>query len=122
MKEYPLDGDSVKITLDGQTKFFGCVEKQIKCRFDLDNPRLWNAETPELYDLTVEVMSSEKTLKIHSKKVGIMHSEVVGNKLLINGKPIYIKGVNRHEYDCKNGRAISVEPIEKYQTPCCWRS
>ena len=109
----PLDGDAVKITLDGQTKSFGCGEKQIKCRFDLDNPRLWNAETPELYDLTIEVMNSEKTLEIHSKKVGIMHSEVVGNKLLINGKPIYIKGVNRHEYDCKNGRAISVELIEK---------
>lgn len=75
-------GDSVEIYLDGCTKTFECKNNQIKCRFDLDNPRLWNAETPELYYLTLKVISNQKVAEIHSKKVGIMHSEVVGNKLL----------------------------------------
>ena len=109
----PYDSDSIEFSLDGQIKTFDCRDKQIKCRFELDNPRLWTAETPELYNLTIKTINNNKIGEIHSKKIGIMHSEVVGNKFLINGKPIYIKGVNRHEYDCKNGRAISVEMIEK---------
>ncbi len=101
----------VRVTLDGQSAVYPAKEK-ISHTFELSKPRLWNAETPELYDLTIELMRNGKAFEVHSKRVGILHSRVEGNHFLVNEKPIYIKGVNRHENNAKNGRAMTVEQIE----------
>lgn len=97
-----LDGDSV--TLD--------AKNDLEYTFNLENPRLWSAEIPNLYDLKIELISDGKAFETHSKRVGIMHTRVEGNKFLVNDTPIYIKGVNRHENNAKNGRAITVAEIE----------
>jgi beta-galactosidase len=44
-----------------------------------------------------------------SVRVGFRTSEVKGGQLLVNGKPVYIKGVNRHEHDEINGHVVSEE-------------
>lgn len=103
---------SVDITIDNETQSFA-VSNNITARFDISNPKLWNAEEPNLYDLTITVYKGREVTEIHSKKIGMMHSRVENGKLLVNGSPIYVKGVNRHEDDCDNGRAISVDLIEK---------
>lgn len=105
-------GARVTVSLDGDVRNFDAAE-EIHCKFDIKNPRLWNSEEPNLYQLYITVRTIDGTEEIYSKKIGILYSEIKGNQLLVNDKPIYIKGVNRHEYDCKNGRAISVELIEK---------
>lgn len=103
---------AVEAELDGQKQEFPAARK-IACRFDLENPKLWNSEEPNLYELTLRLISPDGAWKeIHSKKVGIMWSEIRNHKFLVNGNPVYIKGVNRHEYNCKNGRAITGEQIE----------
>ena len=81
--------------------------------FPIENPRLWNSEEPNLYELEIRIRKAGEIREIHSKKIGMMHSRIQGNCMLVNGKPIYLKGINRHEFDCDNGRAISVELIEK---------
>lgn len=105
-------GYQVRFALDDETAVFA-ADRKLCCRFELENPRLWNAETPNLYDLTIELLKDGEAVEIHSKKVGLMRAQVSGNQFLVNGMPIYIKGINRHEYDCKNGRTISVEQIER---------
>lgn len=107
-----LEGWQVEVELDGEKQSFPAEEK-ISCRFHMENPRLWNSEEPNLYELVIRILSPEGKQEIHSKKVGILYSEVRDHKCLVNGKPIYIKGVNRHEYNCKNGRAITPEQIEQ---------
>ncbi len=101
----------VEFSLDGQTARFP-ISSNVCHTFNLTNPKLWNAEEPNLYDLSITLYKGETMLETHSKKVGIMHARVEGNKFLINEKPIYIKGVNRHETCADNGRAITVEQIK----------
>ncbi len=81
--------------------------------FRIDSPTLWNAEDPFTYKLLLSLTRGNKLLEKHTKKFGIAEYEVVGNKLMLNGRRITLKGINRHEHDPKNGRAITVECIEK---------
>lgn len=72
------------------------------------DPMKWSAETPSLYTLLISHISGGDTLEVVSSKVGFRNVEVKGQQLLVNGKPVYIKGVNRCEWDPYLGR---------YQTP-----
>lgn len=106
------DDVKIQLELDGDVREVDCDES-CRVRFDVAGAKWWSSEEPNLYQLTISLIKDGKALEIHSKKIGMMTSEIKNNQLLVNGNPIYIKGINRHEYDCKNGRAISVELIEK---------
>lgn len=111
--ELAVCGDySVRFTLDGESVEYPAAET-VEHTFVLKEPRLWNAELPELYDLNIELLRGSQVFEVHSKRVGIMHTRVEGNKFLVNETPIYIKGINRHENDAWNGRAIRVADIER---------
>lgn len=89
-------------------------EKQITCSLNVENAKLWSAETPYLYDLVLELKSKGKTVDIRAQKLGI---KMVGvnaqGALTINGKPIKIHGVDRHDFSCENGRTVSPEETMK---------
>lgn len=102
----------VRITLGGQVAEYDAKET-VNHTFKLKDAKLWTAETPNLYDLNIELIDKCGAFEIHSKRIGIMHTRVSGNKLLINEKPIYIKGINRHENDPWNGKALTVEQIRR---------
>ena len=78
----------------------------------VENPQLWSAEKPYLYDLFFEVLNGDSTY-IYHQKMGLRTVEIKNGKLWVNGKSVMIKGVNRHEFDTKNGRAISKASIEQ---------
>lgn len=103
---------SLELKIDDKEIKLPC-DKNPEVYIPIDEPKLWNAENPNLYDLTITLLKNNTVTEIHSKKIGMMHSEFTQNALLVNGSPVYIKGVNRHEFDCRNGRAISVDLIEK---------
>ena len=69
-------------------------------------PRLWSAEDPYLYTLVVRAGED-----IRSAKVGLKQVEMKGNTMLINGKMLKFKGVNRHESSALNGRTVSLEEM-----------
>ncbi len=73
----------------------------------------WNAERPYLYTLTVGIIENGTVTEVHTKRAGIAKSEIRGHFLTMNGTPITLKGVNRHENNAKTGRAITAEQIEK---------
>ncbi|MBE7044571.1 MAG: hypothetical protein E7397_03505 [Ruminococcaceae bacterium] len=87
------------------------AEEKLSFAFTLSEVKRWNAEEPNLYPVTIRLYRGDALLEVHSKKIGFMKSQVEGNKLLVNDTPITIKGINRHEHDPKNGRAITVERI-----------
>lgn len=72
----------------------------------------WSAETPNLYTLNIKLIDKSSTEYI-SRKIGFRSSEIKNGLLQINGKPITIRGVNRHEHDAKNGRVITKELMIK---------
>jgi len=72
----------------------------------VSNPRLWSAEDPYLYTL---VMKSGGDIR--STKVGLKQVEIKNAIFLINGTPVKLKGVNRHEHSAYNGRTVSMDDM-----------
>lgn len=88
--------------------------KEILLAFDQDvkNPLKWSAENPNLYVLTMELMSpSGQTLEVICTRIGFREVQIRNGQLLINGKAVDIKGVNRHEFDMYRGRAVTHETM-----------
>lgn len=78
------------------------------------NPNKWNDETPNLYNLFVELLNKEgQVIECVSQKVGFRKVEIKNAQFLVNGKAVEIKGVNRHEFDMNKGRTVSYESMKK---------
>ncbi|WCH96692.1 glycoside hydrolase family 2 TIM barrel-domain containing protein [Streptomyces moderatus] len=74
--------------------------------------RTWNAETPELYDLTVRLHRHDGTVADTSRhRIGFRDVEVVGRDLLVNGERVFVRGVNRHDFHPLTGRTVSYEDM-----------
>ena len=108
-----VEGCSVCAELGSARAEASAEAETVKLRLEPENPILWNAEKPYLYDLTLTLSKGGKVLESHSKRVGLRTVKVEGSQLLVNGKPITLKGVNRHEHDPKNGRALTAEQTEQ---------
>ena len=74
----------------------------------------WSAETPHLYTLVLSLIDKKGNIsEVVSSKVGFRTSEIKNGQLLVNGAPVLIKGVNRHEHDPLTGHVISYESMLK---------
>lgn len=74
----------------------------------------WSAETPYLYDMIIRLKDKKgNVIEVVGSKIGFRTSEVKDGQLKVNGKPILIKGVNRHEHDAFTGQCVSRESMEK---------
>jgi beta-galactosidase len=74
--------------------------------------RTWNAETPELYGLTVRLHRADGTVADASHhRVGFRDVEIVGRDLLVNGERVYVRGVNRHDFHPLTGRTVSYDDM-----------
>jgi beta-galactosidase len=80
---------------------------QVTFQNTIKSPLKWTAETPNLYQLALSVKNKGKEVEVVGAKIGFREVEIIKGQLCINGKPIYIKGVNRHEHDEKTGHVIS---------------
>ncbi|MFC2089689.1 glycoside hydrolase family 2 TIM barrel-domain containing protein [Bacteroidota bacterium] len=81
----------------------------------LEKVRPWSAEMPDLYTLVLELLSKDGTtpIEVVSSKVGFRNVEIKSGQLLVNGKAVLLKGVNRHEHDPVTGHYISQESMLK---------
>jgi len=71
-------------------------------------PARWTAETPNLYSLVVTLLdASGRAVESVGCRIGFRSVEIRGGQLLVNGVPIYIKGVNRHEHDPAEGHVVT---------------
>ncbi len=73
--------------------------------------KVWSAEEPNLYQLVLSIKNGRKVLCAKSIRIGFRKMEIKGNILMMNGKRVVIKGVNRHDFDPDNGWAV---PTERY--------
>ena len=80
----------------------------------VENPAKWTAETPNLYTLVVKIINADgEVVEVTSSRVGFREVEIKNGLLLVNGRPVTFKGVNRHEFDPTTGRVISRELMIK---------
>ncbi len=81
----------------------------------VENVNKWSAENPNLYQL---IISLEDSLNPHDnqyikRNIGFKRVEIKNSQVLLNGKPIYIKGVNRHETHPLTGHVVSRESMKR---------
>ena len=77
-------------------------------------PEKWSAENPCLYALGIELLDDRgRVLQAMAQKVGFRQVRIVEGRLLVNGQPVKIKGVNRHEFDMYTGRYVTRELMRK---------
>lgn len=89
-QEQTAESDWLKV--DSQT--------QTTVKIPVKNPKKWTAETPHLYPLVVELWDNENNLlDVTAIKIGFRKVEIKGGQFLVNGVPVHIRGVNRHEHD-----------------------
>lgn len=97
-----MTGDTV---ITQTVKGAGCIKTSLK----IDNPEKWSAESPYLYTLTASLRKGKQLLEVIPQKIGFRKVEIKDGQLLVNGQPILIKGVNRHELDPNNGYVVTRE-------------
>ena len=79
---------------------------------EVSNPAKWSAETPTLYTLLLTLLDDKgNIIDIVRHKIGFRQIEIQGRELLVNGKAVLLKGVNRHEHDDRTGKTISEESM-----------
>ena len=108
----------VKITLskDGETVIEDkkALDGEEIYAWKVENPVLWSAEDPQLYDLVLEVYNEAGELQeVVPQKVGFRRFEMKDGIMTLNGKRIVFKGVNRHEFSSVSGRHVSEEELRK---------
>ena len=82
--------------------------------FGLDRGILpWSAEMPVLYDLYVTLKRGTSVLEVVRQRVGFRRIEIKNQQLLVNGQPVLIKGVDRHELDPDGGYVISMSRMKQ---------
>ena len=83
-------------------------EATVSAQIAVKNPLKWTAETPNLYKVELSLLTAKgKVLQSFTQNVGFRKVELTNGLLLVNGKPVKFKGVNRHEFDPYNGRTIT---------------
>ncbi len=82
-----------------------CLEKRIS------RPKQWSAEQPNLYRLVIVLKEGDMVIETKAIHFGFKSVEIRDEKILINGKPLMICGVNRHDFDPDCGWAV---PRERY--------
>jgi beta-galactosidase len=90
------------------------AESVLRLKTRISDPRKWSAEHPYLYTLVLCLKdTSGQVIEYESARVGFRKSEIKDGHLLVNGQPILIKGVNRHEHDPVTGQYITEESMRK---------
>lgn len=105
MVTYKLLDDNGQVIATAETKGAGLKTSVMR----VTNPMKWTAETPNLYTLVATLKERNKILEVIPVKVGFRKVEIRNARLLINGQPVIIKGVNRHEMDPDDGYVVSPE-------------
>lgn len=86
----------------------------INTDIDIVNPKLWSTEKPYLYTVVVELVDeSGNTRECTFQKYGFRSIKTMDNKVYVNGRLVYFKGVNRHDTHPKYGKAIPVESMKE---------
>ena len=87
------------------------------------DPQKWDNEHPHLYTMKIELGTGDRTTEQIEKRFGFREIQIVGNRLLVNGTPVKLRGVCRHEAHPLTGRVMTPElerkDVELYRAANC---
>lgn len=105
--DYPI-----RITIRDETHSYRATGVG-QVHIDIPDVRKWSPEYPFLYDLKVELLSKHQVIDAYTLPIGIRTIKVEGDRLLLNGKPVHLKGFGRHEDFPVSGRGLNPPVIIK---------
>ncbi len=84
-------------------------------RSDIDNPQLWSAETPYLYKAILTLLNdNDEVVEVRSTHIGFKeYTYTKEGVFTVNGQPVKIKGVNRHDHSDTEGKTVTREDMKK---------
>ncbi|WP_199269721.1 glycoside hydrolase family 2 TIM barrel-domain containing protein [Mucilaginibacter lacusdianchii] len=88
-------------------------EIEVKLTFSVSKPEKWTAETPKLYTTVLTLTKGNRTIETLSSRTGFRSIEIKGRLFMVNGVPVKLKGVNRHENWPDDGHAITEAQMVK---------
>lgn len=108
------DSDGTTVALDS---CYVNEDLRAKMKAIVASAKLWSAEKPNLYTLVLALKSEGVPIEFVSSKFGFRKVEIKNGTILINGKRVVFKGVNRHEFTCGFGHyvpeSVMIEDIKK---------
>ncbi|MDR2026663.1 MAG: DUF4981 domain-containing protein [Prevotellaceae bacterium] len=117
-------GYKVTATIFGQNKTTKVYEQSQSGKFDkrtdavsfiseIPAVQAWSAEIPNLYTMYITLEVDGKVTEVIPDRIGFRTVEIKNAQVLVNGKPVYFKGVNRHEHSPETAHVISKEQMLK---------
>ncbi len=109
-----LDGGGREVFPAARVDYSVSARDRVSLEFSrtIRNPEKWSAESPALYTLLLTLRGIRgEVLEAVSQKVGFREVEIHAGQLRVNGVPIILKGVNRHEHDPDTGHSVDVESM-----------
>jgi beta-galactosidase len=113
IKLFAKDGKEVLTYSSGKSTVIGGGMLDQHVSIPVKAPQLWNPEHPYLYTLQIQLSENGKVLETQRQKIGFRQVKVDGNRLLVNGMPVKLHGVNRHDIYPLSGRSITPELSRK---------
>jgi beta-galactosidase len=86
-------------------------EVNVEVTINVNNPEKWTAETPKLYTTVITLNEGNRNLEMLSSRTGFRQIEIKDRLFTVNGIPIKLKGVNRHENWPNDGHAVTEEQM-----------
>ncbi len=109
-----LDQDFKNVLVNESKQIEINKKKSVALQFyhEIESPKKWTAETPNLYHLVLALKDSDNNIvEVVGSKIGFRKVEIKNSQVLINGKAVLFKGVDRHEHEPLTGHVISVESM-----------
>ncbi|MBJ7414343.1 MAG: DUF4981 domain-containing protein, partial [Niveispirillum sp.] len=108
-----LDGDRTLLTREAKVKP-GKAERVVNLAASVPGIQPWSAETPRLYTALVELFDQDgNLLQATPQRIGFRTVAMKNGQVTVNGKPITIRGVNRHEHDPETFHVVSEESMRR---------
>jgi beta-glucuronidase len=112
---------TISAQFEGEAKFTICGKEitktahrgEVACEIILENCSFWSPETPHLYSLRAEVLKEGECIDDYEMLVGIREIRISGNQLLLNNKPIFLRGFGKHKDSPIFGRGFNLPQVVK---------
>ena len=91
----------------------GAYATRTTLRLGIPQPQLWSAEIPSLYRAVVQIKRGQQLIEAEAWDVGVRKVEIDQGLLKLNGKPLLLRGVNRHEFHPRLGQAVDADTMRR---------
>ncbi len=95
-------------------KILGNFKADVSFKTSIPSVKPWSAEIPTLYHVYLTLLDAQgQVLEVVPQRIGFRSVQVNDRNLLVNGKRVFLKGVNRHEHNPTQGHTLTHEDMRK---------